>query len=184
MKRQLTALSLLLAFVTVFVLAPVTTATAQTASGFPVTAGTSTGGTFTGTMDIKKFKANGPNLVLDGTLSGTIRNADGTVVPVNKESVNNVVVEGANTPTSGTVQAVACSILNLELGPLDLNLLGLVVHLDQVVLTITAVSGAGNLLGNLLCAIAGLLDPSAGIPANLLADLLNAVLAILDSLQP
>jgi len=58
------------------------------------------------------------------------------------------------------------------------------VHLDPVVLTITAVSGAGNLLGNLLCAIAGLLDPSAGIPANLLADLLNAVLAILDSLQP
>jgi len=107
MKRQLTALSLLLAFVTVFVLAPVTTATAQTASGFPVTAGTSTGGTFTGTIDIKKFKANGPNLVLDGTLSGTIRNADGTVVPVNKESVNNVVVEGANTSTSGTVQAVA-----------------------------------------------------------------------------
>ena len=49
-------------------------------------------------------------------------------------------------------------VLNLVLGPLDLNLLGLVVHLNQVVLDIIAVTGAGNLLGNLLCAVAGLLD--------------------------
>src|SRR3954453_22941404 len=31
-----------------------------------------------------------------------------------------------------------CPILDLTLGPLDLNLLGLIVHLDQVHLTITA----------------------------------------------
>jgi len=43
------------------------------------------------------------------------------------------------------------------LGPLDLNVLGLTVHLNQVVLNITAVPGAGNLLGNLLCAAANLL---------------------------
>ena len=46
----------------------------------------------------------------------------------------------------------------LTLGPLDLNLLGLMVHLDQVVLDITAQSGAGNLLGNLLCSVANLLN--------------------------
>ena len=51
-----------------------------------------------------------------------------------------------------------CDILNLVLGPLDLNLLGLEVHLKRVVLDIVAVPGAGNLLGNLLCAVAGLLD--------------------------
>jgi hypothetical protein len=34
-----------------------------------------------------------------------------------------------------------CDILHLTLGPLDLNLLGLVVHLDQVVLDITAEQG-------------------------------------------
>ena len=44
------------------------------------------------------------------------------------------------------------------LGPLDLNLLGLEIHLQRVVLDIVAVAGAGNLLGNLLCAVAGLLD--------------------------
>ncbi len=52
----------------------------------------------------------------------------------------------------------SCDVLNLVLGPLDLNLLGLEVHLNSVVLDIIAVTGAGNLLGNLLCAVAGLLD--------------------------
>jgi hypothetical protein len=52
-----------------------------------------------------------------------------------------------------------CEILDLVLGPLDLDLLGLVVFLDTVHLNITAQQGPGNLLGNLLCAVAGLLDP-------------------------
>ncbi len=66
------------------------------------------------------------------------------------------------------------------LGPLDLNLLGLRVQLNQVDLRITAVPGPGNLLGNLLCAIAGVLDPLAGPPSvvTLIADLLNALLGL------
>jgi hypothetical protein len=47
-------------------------------------------------------------------------------------------------------QSGTCDILHLTLGPLDLNLLGLMVHLDRVVLDITAQSGPGQLLGNLL----------------------------------
>ena len=47
-----------------------------------------------------------------------------------------------------------CSILDLTLGPLDLNLLGLMVHLDQVHLVITADS-EGGILGQLLCGIGG-----------------------------
>ena len=47
------------------------------------------------------------------------------------------------------------------LGPLDLDLLGLEVHLDTVVLDIVAVRAQGKLLGNLLCAVAGLLDGGA-----------------------
>ena len=78
-------------------------------------------------------------------------------------------------------QPGACDILNLVLGPLDLNLLGLEVHLAQVILDIVAQSGAGNLLGNLLCAVAGLLDgasPISGI-LNGIATLLNRLLTIL-----
>jgi hypothetical protein len=47
-----------------------------------------------------------------------------------------------------------CSILDLVLGPLDLNVLGLLIHLDRLRLTITAVRG-GGILGDLLCGLAG-----------------------------
>lgn len=67
-----------------------------------------------------------------------------------------------------------CQILDLTLGPLDLNLLGLMVHLNQVHLTITAQSAPGNLLGNLLCSVAHLLDNSG--PLQGLVGLLNNIL--------
>jgi hypothetical protein len=46
------------------------------------------------------------------------------------------------------------TVLDLVLGPLDLNLLGLMVHLDKVHLVITADS-EGGILGSLLCSLAG-----------------------------
>ncbi|HEX6985772.1 MAG TPA: hypothetical protein VF170_10355 [Planctomycetaceae bacterium] len=57
----------------------------------------------------------------------------------------------------------ACDVLNLSLGPLNLDVLGLQVDLDDcaggpVTVDITGVEGEGNLLGNLICDIAGLLD--------------------------
>jgi len=72
----------------------------------------------------------------------------------------------------------SCDVLNLVLGPLDLNLLGLEVHLNQVVLDIIAKSGAGNLLGNLLCGVAGLLDGlQLGALLQGLVDALNNLLS-------
>ena len=67
------------------------------------------------------------------------------------------------------------------LGPLDLNLLGLKVHLDTVHLNITAQGGPGNLVGNLLCAVAGLLDGGTGLNGilNQLTGILNRLLAVL-----
>ena len=70
-----------------------------------------------------------------------------------------------------------CEILTLVLGPLHLELLGLVIDLNQVVLEITAEPGPGNLLGNLLCGIAGLLD--SGVTTNALVRLLNQLLGLL-----
>lgn len=75
------------------------------------------------------------------------------------------------TATAGLAAAAAtCNVLNLVLGPLHLNLLGLEVDLAQVVLNITA-NPAGGLLGQLLCALAG------GLP---LADFLSILNQILD----
>jgi hypothetical protein len=53
--------------------------------------------------------------------------------------------------TAARSDPTACTILSLILGPVDLNLLGLVAHLDQLNLMVTAEPGPGNLLGNLLC---------------------------------
>jgi hypothetical protein len=68
------------------------------------------------------------------------------------------------------------------LGPLNLDLLGLQVFLDTVTLEITAEQGPGNLLGNLLCAVAGLLDtaPSGGLLSGI-ANLLNQILNVLSA---
>jgi hypothetical protein len=135
--------------------------------GFTVpfaTTGTNNGGTVdvTGTFTIDKFANQAGQLMALGTLVATVRDN------------NTVTATGTITP------AATCGILHLELGPLDLDLLGLVVHLDRVVLDISAESGPGNLLGNLLCGIAGLLDsgPLAGI-INQLVNALNLLVAAL-----
>ncbi len=125
------------------------------------------GGTFTGTLDITRFAVQDGALVAIGTLTGTLRNAVGTILGT-----------VTNLPVAIPVAATGtCDILNLDLGPLDLNLLGLTVHLNEVVLDIVAESGAGNLLGNLLCAVAHLLDGGASL--NGIAALLNNILGAL-----
>jgi len=64
-----------------------------------------------------------------------------------------------------------CPILDLHLGPIDLNLLGLEVTTSQICLAITAHPG-GGLLGDLLCGLANALN--AGIP---LGDFLGSLTA-------
>jgi hypothetical protein len=105
--------------------------------------------TFEGTLDITRFSSRNRRLVANGMVSGVVRDAAG-----------NVTQRITNAPASIPVaqQAGRCRILHLTLGPLDLDLLGLEIHLNRVVLDITAQSGPGKLLGNLLCAIAHLLD--------------------------
>lgn len=139
-------------------------------AGIPVTGTADDGSTFTGTLVPSAFTSEGRQVNLNGTLTGTMRNAAGATTGT-----------VGSTPVSAPVAlpSATCPILHLTLGPLDLNLLGLKVHLDRVVLDLTAISGPGNLLGNLLCAIVGLLNgvgDIAGLPA-LIAQL-NALLGL------
>jgi hypothetical protein len=137
----------------------------------PIT-GTAADTTLAGTFNIQRFARQNGALVAIGNLVGTVTNtATGAV---------STVVAPLAIPVDTAATTASCEILNLVLGPLDLNLLGLQVHLNQVVLNITAVPGAGNLLGNLLCAIAGLLDGPSPIAG--LVGLLNNLLAALGSL--
>jgi hypothetical protein len=124
-------------------------------------------GVFNGAARITGFAVQNGQLVATGTLTGTVTNAAGVVV----QSV------AATFSTPILQQAASCEILNLVLGPIHLDLLGLVVDTNQIVVLITAVPGAGNLLGNLLCAVAGLLD--GGGPLSQVTLLLNRLLALL-----
>ena len=50
---------------------------------------------------------------------------------------------------------------------------------NQILVTLNAVSGAGNLLGNLLCAVTNLLNGGIGGALNQIVGLLNQILAAL-----
>ena len=138
--------------------------------------------TFAGSFTIQRFTPNGNGIDAVGTISGTLTSATGDSRFVVTQAV--VPLDLANSGTSaatgdiGILQLPPCEILHLELGPLDLDLLGLVVHLDRVVLDLSAQPGAGNLLGNLLCAVTGLLDGSGGALQQI-TGLLNQILGIL-----
>jgi hypothetical protein len=154
--------------------------------------GTSTKGKkpFTGTYTIERFIAKGGKLYSVGTVKGKVG-----AKKVTKENVQvPATVANASAPAAGQAQASqvplplpplpagnACSILSLDLGPINLNLLGLVVRTNQIQLRIDAVQGPGNLLGNLLCGITGILNPAgtlANTPLGQLAQILNALLAL------
>jgi hypothetical protein len=141
---------------------------------------------FKGTYTIERFINRGGKLYSVGTIKGKVGNKR-----VTKENVRMPAKVANASGTSASASQVpplplpplppgnACQILSLDLGPINLNLLGLVVRTNQIQLRIDAVQGAGNLLGNLLCGITGILNPSlANTPLSQLAQILNALLAL------
>lgn len=132
-------------------------------------------GTFAGTAQVTHIDAVGKQLVASGVVQGMFTSADGKVTQT-----------FTNLPFSGVPldPPASCTILNLTLGPIFLNLLGLVVQTNTIHLTITAVPGPGNLLGNLLCAVANLLNGTGtgGGLSTAIQNLLNQINAILAGL--
>ena len=175
-RHRVTTLLLLAVFTTMMLVAP--SASAQT-HNTPVNRSTASvlmsgtaagGGAFTGVFNITNFAVQNGQIVAQGLLTGTLTSATGTTQAVNQAITATLVGASAS-----------CQILSLTLGPLELNLLGLQVHLNQVVLNITAQPGPGNLLGNLLCAVANLLNGGGGLSTLLtqLTNLLNQILGAL-----
>jgi len=124
-------------------------------------------GTFTGTLDVVRFVNSGGDLVAIGRLTGTFTAENGLIRQVTNEIIRVLVTIGDRT----------CEILELNIGAIHLDLLGLVLDISPIDITLVAEGGPGNLLGNLLCAIAHLLD--GGGPLGSLANLLNRILSIL-----
>jgi hypothetical protein len=172
MKKRFAAFAAVVAAVAAFTavtVTPAATAAPPTAALGNLTGTTATGGTFTGTLTNVHFVNQNGVLTLVGNLTGTLTNAAGMVLG----SVTNLPI---SLPVTGAAPTGTCTILDLTLGPLHLDLLGLVVDLNQVHLTITGQTGPGNLLGNLLCGLANALNGSGG--AGGLAGILNNLLGL------
>ena len=140
---------------------------------------------FNGHFAVDRFVSRSGKTFALGTLTGTLGNR--------RISRSNVAIPArvATGSLLGAAHAAAtCPVLHLVLGPVNLNLLGLVVTLgggpmanQPIVLDITAVSGPGNLLGNLLCGVSNLLNGTGVTPltSSLTAGLLNLVNTLLNT---
>ena len=137
-----------------------TVAAARAAVDLPVTGTLPDGSTFTGQLSQLVVSVVNGVPMLSGVLTGAGLPAAG--VPF---------------ITAITGATAACQVLNLNIQPINLDLLGLVVNLDAVHLDATAVPGAG-LLGNLLCALAGAAGPGA-VPTQIIAPLLMQLISML-----
>ena len=154
------------------------TASAQTqelAKRVPITGTAKNGKKFTGTFTINRFARRNGELAAVGTLRGRLKHRHvkrrNVAIPVTLPDAQSAQIP----PTPG-----ACQILNLTLQPLDLNLLGLRVRTSRIDLRVEGVPGGGQLVGNLLCGVLGLLDPNAlaNTPLGQLAQILNSLLAL------
>jgi hypothetical protein len=147
----------------------------QLAKTINVTGTAKNGKKMTAKYTIDHFIAKGNKTYALGTLKGKVGRTHFTK--------KNVKMPVAQSTGAAAAQATSCQVLDLVINPINLNLLGLVVHTDTIHLNITAVPGAGNLLGNLLCGILGILNPptlpTGGLTGAQLAQLLNAILGAL-----
>jgi hypothetical protein len=98
-------------------------------------------------VDLTSFDINGTVLEAAGIVEGTVAGLP-FVADVAAFTLQ-LVPDDPATPS-----VVECSVLDLQLGPINLALLGLHVDTSPICLEVTAVEG-GGLLGDLLCGLAG-----------------------------
>jgi hypothetical protein len=185
MKRLL-ALVTVLALTAAPLASRVEAAPGKDAPGLSVPVSTVAGApvSFNGAFRVTRFVNSGGKVFAQGVLTGIATSPTATQSIIRTVSME--VVQMTHTPAVAAAEApgflgiqAVCDILHLVLGPLHLNLLGLVVDLNQVVLDITGETGPGNLLGNLLCGITGILD---GGNTNQIVALLNNILGIISGI--
>jgi hypothetical protein len=169
MKLKIAIFALVLALVGVIGLAPHAAVRAQetpTIDPVPVTSSKNNGNkNFNGTWTIDQFVLQGEEIFAEGTLVGEVTNKHGKVTKSVEETVLLPVSVAQATATGRQFIAQqatpgVCEVLNLVLGPITLNLLGLNLFIGSledrgpILIEITA-DAAGGLLGQLLCGLAG-----------------------------
>jgi hypothetical protein len=167
----------------------------------PVTGSFHGGGSFDGTVTINRFEQTSTNqIVAVGFVSGVLSRGSrtlgtgitgevrwpvavrtgGQLLNVRGTPTGNGIARVAWSPQSQTgryvlVQATSCAVLDVALGPVNVNLLGAQVALGAVSLNLSGTQGTP--LGDLVCAASDLLGNVAG-----LVNLLNSVLGLVTGL--
>jgi len=163
-------------------------------------AGSGDGGVrFTGTVAVQRFVQRNGEVFAIGAVSGTVSGPTGTIgtsfllpvsFPVHIGDAVSTRTEGGrirpsllSAPHSGGrvvfVQATTCGVLHLDLGAVDLNLLGVGVTTTPVTIDING-DTAGP-VGNLVCAALNTVNNVVGL-VNVLNSLLSVVTGLVGGL--
>jgi hypothetical protein len=165
----------------------------------PLTGAGSGGVTFNGTVAVQRFVQQDGQVFAIGAVSGSVSGPAGPIgtsiylpvmFPVHVDNgLTSPADRGRIHPASLSApdygarvilaQAPTCGVLHLDLGAVNLNLLGVVVTTTPV--TIDIDGDTGGPLGNLVCAILDTVNTAVGL-VNLLNSLLGLVTGLLGGL--
>jgi hypothetical protein len=144
-------------------------------------------GTFSGTLSIERFAVRGDGVVAIGMVAGRVFDRSGA--PIGSAVIGQMelpvsVGAGPSALTAAPVssaavqpQATTCGVLHLDVGAVNLNLLGLQVATQPVTIDLSAVSGGTDVLGHLICTALSTLNNVVG-----LVDVLNNLLGLVGGL--
>jgi hypothetical protein len=126
-------------------------------------------GVFSGTVSVERFGQDRNDVVAVGRLLGVLAASNGDILgPVDQE---------LTLPVSGI--SATCQLLRLQLGPVDVPLKEVQLHLEKGVLGITPLDGApAGELGERLCAAASVIGRTT--PPAAVAAVLNEVLGLIN----
>jgi hypothetical protein len=171
----------------------------QQALVLPLTGAGSGGVTFNGTVAVQRFVQRNGEVFAIGAVSGSLSGPTGPIGtsiylpvafpvrvgngPVGRAERERINPASLSAPDYGArvilAQATTCGVLHLDLGAVNLNLLGVVVTTTPVTIDING-DTAGP-LGNLVCTILATVNNVVGL-VNLLNSLLGLVTGLLGGL--
>ncbi len=145
-----------------------------------------TGGTFVGTLSIRRFEARSGQVVAIGMVRGTVAGVETAGTVLVGEATFPVLAGPASqaaAPNSlvAQQQAATCQALHLDIGSVNLNVLGLVVATQPIAIDLSGDSSAP--LGNLVCTTLQTLNNVVGL-VGLLNQLLGTLTGLVGGLVP
>jgi hypothetical protein len=177
-----------------------TDAAAQGSLKLPVSGTVAKAGSFSGTVAVSRFETRGNQIVAIGFVSGTISHRNKTLgtVLVGEMSIPVIVRAGgfstitgpapshpqlrrvafatAGAPSARLVQAEACAVVDIVLGPFTVNVEGVDVTIQPV--DVQVVGQPGTALGDLVCQANELIGNVAGL-VGVVNNILNLLILLL-----